>query len=309
MSIKNIVVLGSVNQDHTVQAPRLPTKGETVMGHRHVLARGGKGANQAVAAGRLGAQVDFISCMGDDGFARDALIAFEADGINIEHITLCENHNTGIALILVDDNGGNCIAISPNANNKLTAEVVDNKQDTIAKADYLLLQLETPLDGVERAVDIARENHAKVVLNPAPARPLPDSLLAKLDLITPNETEAEVLTGIKVTDEASATVACQHFIEKGVKEVIITMGSQGAFLYRNGQGTLIPGFRVDATDTTAAGDTFNGALLVALSEGQSMEDAVVFAHRASAISVTRMGAQTSIPYRHELDAIVELELK
>ena len=303
MTNKNILVLGSVNQDHTVQAPRLPKPGETIMGHRHILAYGGKGANQAVAAARLGASVNFIACMGDDSFGREALIKFAEDGIHTQDITLCRDQNTGIALILVDDNGGNCIAISPNANNELSTDLIEQKSSSIKNADYLLVQLETPLEGVKLAIDIAKDNDTYVVLNPAPARALEDDLLAKLDLITPNETEAELLTGIKVIDEVTATKACEYFISKGVKTVIITMGSRGAFLYQNGKGTLIPGFKVNATDTTAAGDTFNGALLVGLSQGMEMSDAIILAHKASAISVTRMGAQTSIPYLHELNLI------
>ncbi|HIF9312331.1 TPA: ribokinase [Photobacterium damselae] len=302
MNQKKIVVLGSSSQDHTVQSSHLPQMGETVMGHRHIMASGGKGANQAVAAARLGAPVTFIACMGNDGFAHDTLPKFSEDGINTDHIHICDNENTGIALILVDDEGRNCISISPNANGRLNAEVVDSHAEVIRNTDYLLLQLETPQDGIDRAVELAKQANATVILNPAPARPLSDQLLSQLDLITPNETEAEILTGIKVVDEKTAEQAAQAFIAKGVKEVIITMGKQGAYLYRQSQGKLIPGHRVNATDTTAAGDTFNGALLVALSQGADLEEAILFAHKASAISVTRMGAQTSIPYLKELDA-------
>lgn len=298
---KSIVVLGSVNQDHIIRAHHLPVPGETVAGHHHILAGGGKGANQAVAAARLGADVTFITCVGDDPYARSALSAFKADGIHTEAVEICRHENTGIAFILVDDNGQNCIAICANANAMLSKSVVEKHAQYIFNADYLLLQLETPMAGIEHAIALARQTGRYVMLNPAPARPLTDSLLAQLDLITPNETEAEILTGIKVIDETSAGQAARYFIQRGVKSVIITLGSRGAYLFHDGQGTIIPGYRVNAADTTAAGDTFNGALVVALSEGNTLARSVNIAHKASAISVTRLGAQTSIPYRRELE--------
>ncbi|WP_108651265.1 ribokinase [Dongshaea marina] len=300
MTQKNIVVLGSVNLDHAVQSPRLPQQGETIMGHSYQQARGGKGANQAVAAARLGAKPSFIACVGDDAAAHEAVESFRSDGINTDHVRICEGESTGVALILVDSEGHNCISIAQNANAKLSADVVGDKQEVIQQADYLLMQLETPLDGIERAVEIASQANTRIVLNPAPARPLDDELLSQLYLITPNETEAEILTGVKVTDTATAQQAAELLASKGVEMVIITMGAQGAYLYQQGQGELIPGFRVEAKDTTAAGDTFNGALLVALSRGDAMKDAIRFAHKASALSVTRMGAQSSIPYPDEL---------
>ncbi|WP_413735008.1 ribokinase [Sodalis sp. RH21] len=297
---KNIVVLGSVNQDHIIRSHHLPCPGETVVGHQHILVNGGKGANQAVAAARLGSQVTFATCVGDDPFAHSAIAAFKADGINIDSIEVCKNENTGIAFILVDDNGQNCIAICANANARLTKAVVDRHAEKIKHADFLLLQLETPMAGIEQAILLARQQNGYVILNPAPAQPLTDRLLSQIDLITPNESEAEILTGIKVVDEITAGQAARYFVQKGVKSVIITLGSRGAYLYQDNQGRLIPGYRVKAADTTAAGDTFNGALVVALSEGETLEQAILFAHKASAISVTRLGAQTSIPYRQEL---------
>lgn len=301
MRKKSIVVLGSVNQDHIIRSHHLPLPGETVVGHHHILAGGGKGANQAVAAARLGARVTFITCVGDDPFAHSALAAFKADGIDITAIEICRHENTGTAFILVDDNGQNCIAICANANAMLSASVVDRHAQIFNSADYLLVQLETPMAGIEHAVALARQKNKYVILNPAPAHPLTDGLLAQLDLITPNETEAEILTGIKVVDEITAGRAARYFRQKGVKSVIITLGSRGAYLFHDDQGTLIPGYQVKAADATAAGDTFNGALAVALSEGNTLRQAILFAHKASAISVTRIGAQTSIPYRQELE--------
>lgn len=300
MTIKHIVVLGSVNQDNIIRLRRLPRPGETLIGYNHTLAAGGKGANQAVAAARLGLHVTLITCVGDDLFGRSALSAFKADGIDISAIEICANQNTGTAFIMVDDNGQNCIAVCANANAMLSESVVERHAEKIKKADYLLLQLETPMAGIEYAVAIARKHHCYIILNPAPAHPLSDQLLAQLDLITPNETEAELLTGIKVVDEITAEQAARQFILKGVKSVIITLGSRGAYVFHNNRGALIAGYRVKAVDTTAAGDTFNGALAVALREGKTLEQATLFAHKASAISVTRTGAQTSIPYRREL---------
>jgi ribokinase len=302
MTIKHIVVLGSVNQDNIIRLQRLPRPGETVVGHHHSLVGGGKGANQAVAAARLGSHVTFITCVGDDSFGRSALSEFNADGININAIEICNNENTGTAFILVDESGQNCIAICANANGMLSESVVDRHAETIKIADYLLLQLETPMAGIEHAITLARQDHSYVILNPAPApaHPLTDQLLSQLDLITPNETEAEILTGIKVVDEETAGLAARYFIRKGVKNVIITLGSRGAYVFQHNRGAIIPGYPVKAVDTTAAGDTFNGALAVALSEGKTLEQATLFANKASAISVTRTGAQTSIPYRREL---------
>ncbi|PJE77609.1 Ribokinase [invertebrate metagenome] len=301
--MKHIVVLGSASQDHTVLSPRLPEVGETVKGSKYVTARGGKGANQAVAAARLGGDVTFIACMGNDSFAHEAISAFRKDGINTDHIHLSDDDCTGIALILVDDQGCNCISVAPNANNNMTPERVNDHNPVISEADYLLLQLETPLNGVEKAVELAKEHGVKVVLNPAPARALSDELLSCIDLITPNETEAELLSGVKITDEFSARQAAEYFVDKGVKQVVITLGSHGAYVYENGGGELIPCYKVAAVDTTAAGDTFNGALLVGLSRDMSMDEAIRFAHKACAVSVTRMGAQTSIPYINELSVL------
>ncbi|UKH19198.1 ribokinase [Actinobacillus pleuropneumoniae] len=302
--MKKLCVLGSVNADHVIRVPYFPKAGETLKGGHYHIAYGGKGANQAVAAARVRntslVEVDFIACIGADDIGRAMKQAFVQDGINPEHIVEVADQMTGIAMIQVADSGENSIVISAGANANLDESVVAQHQATIERADCLLVQLETPLQAVEKALKIAKANHTQVILNPAPAQPLSDEILANIDMITPNETETALLTGIQVVDEQTAQQAANVFHQKGIQTVLITLGAKGAFLSENGNGEIIAGFKVTPVDTTAAGDTFNGALAVALLEGKSMRDAVMFAHKASSISVTRMGAQSSIPTRAEL---------
>ncbi|WGE71679.1 ribokinase [Actinobacillus equuli subsp. haemolyticus] len=302
--MKKLCVLGSVNADHVIRVPYFPKAGETLKGGNYHIAYGGKGANQAVAAARVRdtslVDVDFIACIGADDIGRAMKQAFVQDGINPEHIVEVADQMTGIAMIQVADSGENSIVISAGANAKLDESVVVQHQATIESADCLLVQLETPLQAVEKALKIAKAHHTQVILNPAPAQPLSDDILANIDMITPNETETALLTGVQVVDEQTAQQAANVFHQKGIQTVLITLGAKGAFLSENGNGEIIAGFKVTPVDTTAAGDTFNGALVVALLEGKSMRDAVMFAHKASSISVTRMGAQSSIPTRAEL---------
>ncbi|MFH4619588.1 ribokinase [Vibrio furnissii] len=302
--MNKLVVLGSVNADHVLQVPSFPRPGETLHGRNYQVIPGGKGANQAVAAARLNADIGFIACVGDDSFGINIRESFKLDGMNIRGVKMQPNCPTGIAMIQVSDSGENSICISAEANAKLTAEAIDPDLQHIREAKYLLMQLETPLDGIVKAAQVAKEARTNVILNPAPARELPDALLSCVDVITPNETEAEVLTGITVTDDASAQLAADALHGKGIEIVMITLGAKGVWLSQNGRGTLIPGFRVQATDTTAAGDTFNGALVTGLLEEMPLESAIKFAHAAAAISVTRFGAQTSIPNREEVDAFL-----
>ncbi|MBO0213508.1 ribokinase [Vibrio sp. Vb2880] len=302
--MNKLVVLGSVNADHVLQVPSFPRPGETLHGRNYQVIPGGKGANQAVAAARLNADIGFIACVGDDSFGINIRESFKLDGMNIRGVKMQPNCPTGIAMIQVSDSGENSICISAEANAKLTAEAIDPDLQHIRDAKYLLMQLETPLDGIVKAAQVAKEARTNVILNPAPARELPDALLSCVDVITPNETEAEVLTGITVTDDASAQLAADALHRKGIEIVMITLGAKGVWLSQNGRGTLIPGFRVQATDTTAAGDTFNGALVTGLLEEMPLESAIKFAHAAAAISVTRFGAQTSIPNREEVDAFL-----
>ncbi|ODA21957.1 ribokinase [Photobacterium damselae] len=298
--MNKLVVLGSVNADHVLQVASFPRPGETLHGNSYAVIPGGKGANQAVAAARLGADIAFIACVGDDSFGHSMREAFATEGMNVEAVMIEENMPTGIAMIQVAATGENSICISAEANGCLTAEKLAPHHHLIEQADTLLMQLETPLCAIEQAAKVAKAAGTKVVLNPAPAKVLSDELLACVDLITPNETEAEVLTGIKVVDMDSAQQAAEALHAKGIERVMITLGSKGVWISQNGHGEQVEGFRVKAIDTTAAGDTFNGALLTALQEKMPLRDAIRFAHAAAALSVTRFGAQTSIPTRDEV---------
>lgn len=299
--MNKLVVLGSVNADHVLQVASFPRPGETLHGHSYSVIPGGKGANQAVAAARLGADIAFIASVGDDSFGREIRESFAREGMNIDAVMIEENTPTGIAMIQVAATGENSICISAEANGCLSPARLEPHNHLIENADTLLMQLETPLETIEAAAKIAKQSGTRVVLNPAPAQSLSDDLLQLIDMITPNETEAELLTGVKVEDVTSAQKAADVLHTKGIKQVLITLGSQGVWVSQDGKGKQVPGFRVDAKDTTAAGDTFNGALLTNLQEGRDTEEAIRFAHAAAAISVTRMGAQTSIPHRREVE--------
>ncbi|EGQ5286678.1 ribokinase [Enterobacter hormaechei] len=297
----NLVVLGSINADHILNLETFPTPGETVTGNQYQVAFGGKGANQAVAAGRSGANIAFIACTGDDDTGERVRKQLASDNIDIAPVSVVAGESTGVALIFVNAEGENVIGIHAGANAALTTERVEAQRGIIAGAEALLMQLESPVESVLAAAKIAHENHTSVVLNPAPARVLSDELLALVDIITPNETEAEKLTGIRVENDDDAARAAFALHEKGIGTVIITLGSRGVWASVNGEGRRIPGFKVKAIDTIAAGDTFNGALVTALLEGKAMDDAIRFAHAAAAIAVTRKGAQPSVPWRKEID--------
>ncbi|HCR1865001.1 TPA: ribokinase [Enterobacter hormaechei subsp. steigerwaltii] len=297
----NLVVLGSINADHILNLETFPTPGETVTGNQYQVAFGGKGANQAVAAGRSGANIAFIACTGDDDTGERVRKQLASDNIDIAPVSVVAGESTGVALIFVNAEGENVIGIHAGANAALTTERVEAQRGIIAGAEALLMQLESPVESVLAAAKIAHENHTSVVLNPAPARVLSDELLALVDIITPNETEAEKLTGIRVENDDDAARAALALHEKGIGTVIITLGSRGVWASVNGEGRRVPGFKVKAIDTIAAGDTFNGALVTALLEGKVMDDAIRFAHAAAAIAVTRKGAQPSVPWRKEID--------
>ena len=297
----NLVVLGSINADHILNLETFPTPGETVTGNQYQVAFGGKGANQAVAAGRSGANIAFIACTGDDDTGERVRKQLASDNIDIAPVSVVAGESTGVALIFVNAEGENVIGIHAGANAALTTERVEAQRGIIAGAEALLMQLESPVESVLAAAKIAHENHTSVVLNPAPARVLSDELLALVDIITPNETEAEKLTGIRVENDDDAARAALALHDKGIGTVIITLGSRGVWASVNGEGRRVPGFKVKAIDTIAAGDTFNGALVTALLEGKKMDDAIRFAHAAAAIAVTRKGAQPSVPWRKEID--------
>jgi len=301
---KPLVVLGSVNADHILQVKDLPRPGETVTGHGYRVVPGGKGANQAVAAVRLGAKTAFIACVGEDDFGRRMKDAFQAKGMDTLGVMTAEGMPTGMAMIFIAESGENCIGISPEANACLTPELLAPHLGLIRGASALLMQLETPMETVMMAAEEANQAGVPVILNPAPARSLPENLLKNLAMITPNETEAAALTGIAIQDAASAMEAAACLHGKGVDTVIITLGSKGAFVSAKGRGSVVPGFAVTPVDTTAAGDTFNGGLMAALQKGKKLPEAIAFAHAAAALSVTRMGAQTSIPTRAETEDFI-----
>ncbi len=304
MAKKPIVVVGSSNTDMIIKLDRIPRPGETVLGGQFMTAPGGKGANQAVAAARAGGRVAFIARVGRDMFGDQAVAGFVKDRIDVEHVVRDKASPSGVALIFVAADGENSIAVASGANGLLSPADVKKARKTIASAAALVMQLETPLPTVQAAAEIAARAGVRVILNPAPAQPLPDELLRLVSVLTPNETEAELLTGVKVDDETSAGQAADRLLTRGVQTVIITLGPRGAFVATDGLRKLIDGFPVQAVDTTAAGDVFNGALAVALAEGQTLEQAVRFANAAAAISVTRMGAQPSAPKRKKIDKLV-----
>jgi len=300
MKNSSIVVVGSSNTDMVVLTDHLPAGGETVLGGEFFMNPGGKGANQAVAASRLGGAVTFIAKIGNDIFGKQAVELLKKEGINTSYILEDPDHPSGIALITVDRQGENCIVVASGSNANLRQGDIQKVKEIIQQAGIVLLQLEIPQPSVEYVVQIAAAAGAKVILNPAPARTLPDALLGRLSIITPNETETEILTGIKIKDEESAERAAIKLREKGVDTVIITMGSRGAFVFNDDVCEMIPAPAVQAIDTTAAGDVFNGALSVALSENKSIYEAVYYACSAASISVTRRGAQASAPFRNEI---------
>jgi len=300
MGENKIVVVGSSNTDMVIKVKNLPKPGETVIGKEFYIAAGGKGANQAVAAARLGADVTFIAKVGKDMFGDRAIANFQESGINTDFVFRDEKNPSGVALIFVDEKGENSIAVSPGSNANLVKENIKLAIDEIKKAVIMLIQLEIPIETVEYAVNVAKQHNVKVILNPAPARKLSDQLLKRVDIITPNESEAEVLTGLKIVDDISAAKAAEALIQKGVGNVVITLGERGAFLYTKSDNMLIPTKRVNAVDTTAAGDAFNGGLAFALGSGMSLKDAIHFANFVGAYSVTRKGAQPSMPNYDEV---------
>lgn len=300
-----LAVLGSINADHILNLTHFPRPGETVIGKQYQIAFGGKGANQAVAAGRAGADIAFIACVGADDIGARIRQQLQQDRIDTAPVEIVAEEATGVAMIFVNGEGENNIGIYSGANAALTPARVAHHQRVIADADALLMQLESPLKSVLAAAKIAREQHTQVILNPAPATQLSDELLGLIDIITPNETEAEILTGIAVKNDEDAARAAQALHAKGIATVLITLGRRGVWLSEEGNGVRIPGFSVQAIDTIAAGDTFNGAFITARLEGVAMHDAVRFAHAAAAIAVTRPGAQPSVPWRTEIDAFLQ----
>jgi ribokinase len=300
-----ILVVGSSNTDMIVKVPRLPRTGETLLGGEFVTAAGGKGANQAVGAARAGGEVTFIARVGRDMFGDRAVTGFVRDRINVNYVARDPHYPSGVALIFVAKSGANSIAVAGGANGRLSPTDVKQAKRAFAGATAVIMQLETPLETIQATAELASRAGVRVILNPAPALPLPDKLLKLVSILTPNEIEAELLTGIKVSDARAAARAADKLLARGVKTVILTLGALGAFVAGANVRQLVPGFKVKPVDTTAAGDIFNGALVVALGEGRTLSGAVRFANAAAAISVTRMGAQPSAPSRKEINRFLE----
>ena len=291
-----ILVIGSSNTDMVIKVPELPRPGQTIAGEDFQIFGGGKGANQAIAAKRAGAAVRFIAAIGDDDFGKSALQTFAAEGIDTSSIQILADTPSGVAMIFVDAGGENCIGVASGANARLTPELLQSQQYAFDDVAVLLMQLETPLETVAAAMQMAAARELPVILNPAPAQALSKDLLQGLYCITPNETEAELLSGIAVNDEASAIEAAEAMRQQGVQNVIVTLGAKGALLC-NAAGTLFqPAEAVKVVDTTAAGDTFNGVLAAMIAKGESLQSAVETAVRAATMSVQRAGAIASIPH-------------
>lgn len=300
-----IVIVGSSNVDLIVKTARIPLPGETVMGGEFMMVCGGKGANQAVAVNRLGGEAVFVTRIGKDMFGDRLLAQYESEGMDTGFVIRDAETASGVAIISVDAKGENCIVVAPGANERLSMEDIDAAREQIVSADYVLMQMEIPLEVIRYVKNMAVAAGVKVILNPAPAAALDDDLLGGLFMITPNETECALITGQEVENEAEAASAARTLLSRGVSNVIVTMGSRGALVQTAQQSLLVPARRVDAVDTTAAGDVFNGAVAVALSEGRGIVEAVRMATVASSVSVTRMGAQPSVPTRAEVEDILK----
>lgn len=304
LTVADVVVVGSVNLDRVQTVARLPAPGETVHGTSFALHHGGKGANQAVAAARLGARVSMVGRLGADDFATQLLANLEADGIDHSAVIQDASTTTGVALIVVADDGQNSIVVASGANMQVTPDDVDAAAETIAAADVLLLQLEIPLDAVQRAAEIAHEHGVPVVLNPAPARDLPADLLSRVDVLIPNESETALLTGLPVDTGAELEAAARALLDRGISTAILTLGARGAMLATGSEVEIIPTFKVQPVDTTAAGDAFVAGFSVALAEGKPVAEAVRWGNAAGALAATRLGAQTSLPRRAELEQLL-----
>lgn len=296
-----IIVVGSSNTDMVLKTERFPAPGETILGGDFFVFQGGKGANQAVAAARLGGEVSFICKVGNDSFGANAIAGYAKDGIDISAVLIDEVAPTGVAVITINAAGENSIIVASGANALLSVEDVKQSGPLLEQSGWIITQLETPLPVIEYLAEYARAQNKNFILNPAPAAPLPAAVYDQLFLITPNETETALLTGIEVTDEATAQQAAAIFKSKGVRNVIITLGSKGAYVNAETFEGMIASVKVTAVDTTAAGDVFNGAVAVALAAGNDWKAAVTFACKAAAVSVTKMGAQASAPLRTEIE--------
>ena len=300
-----ITVVGSLNMDLVITAPKMPVMGETILGSGFMTTPGGKGANQAVAAARLGGCVTMVGCVGNDIFGKDILKNLELNNVKTNLINIVEGVSTGIAVIVIE-NGNNAIIVDPGANSLLSSQIVENNENTIKSSNILMVQLEIPLETVEKTVEIAKRAGVNVLLNPAPARRLSDELLRKVDIFTPNETECEIITGLSINSVAEAKEALRFLLNKGIGQVVITMGDKGVVYNRGIELVHKPVNKVKVVDTTAAGDSFSGALAVSLSQGNSIDEAVDFGNIVGALTVTRKGAQASLPTIDEVNNYMKL---
>ncbi len=300
----DIAVIGSINMDLVFRTPRLPVTGETLCGHAFHQIGGGKGANQAVAAARQGAMVQFIACVGNDANGALSLSQLQAEGINTTHITCTSQEATGVAGIFVDDNGNNSIVIAPGANALLSVAHIEAAQHIIQNSQLLICQLETPLPTITYAIELAARQAIPVIFNPAPAYALPDTLLASVSYLILNETEAQHITGIPVTGLSSAFLASEQLLSRGAHAVLLTMGEQGVCISELNNSRHFPAIKTNVIDTTAAGDTFVGAFAAGIAQGLSIDQSATEAQYAAALTVSRLGAQTSIPHRYEVIALM-----
>lgn len=299
--MNKVLVIGSSNTDMVVQVPHIPAPGETVLGGSFKIISGGKGANQAVAASRTQSQVIFMASIGDDGLGLRALESYRDEGIDTNFIKVKDNISSGVALINVANDGENSIAVAPGANSFLLPDDIQNFSEAFIGAKVVLAQLETPMETIEAAASLAESLTIPFILNPAPAAVLSDGLLRKVSIITPNKTEAAMIAGKKDITDSEIPELANELLKKGVKTVIITLGSKGVYLKNSEFDEFIPGYKVNAVDTTAAGDVFNGALAAGLAKGENLKEAIDFAQKAAAISVTKLGAQPSAPTTNEIE--------
>ena len=310
--MKKVLVLGSLNMDLVTNVKVTPKVGETILGRGFSEIPGGKGANQAVAIGRLGGKVSMLGRVGDDNFGADLLEALAKSGVKSDQVKKVAGTPTGTALIMVNDDGDNSIVVIPGANFHLTPDCIETSEvdGALKAADYLVAQLETPVETIELAFEKAKKLGLQTVLNPAPAQTLSKSLISNVDLLIPNETEFELLTGHSAETEEGLQAGASLLFEQGVKALIITLGKNGAlYIDRDQKRFHVSGYKVEAVDTTAAGDSFIGGLITALSEGLSMEEAMAFAMKVGAVTVTKHGAQSSLPSREEIQSFEGVKRK
>jgi ribokinase len=303
-----VTVVGSIHVDFFIRVPRLPRPGETIRGHGFAIKPGGKGANQAVGCGRLGLKTYMVGRLGRD-FAEFLLSNFRSNGVYTDYVYVDEEANTGVAFILLSDEGENMIAFDPGADYRLTPDDVRRAEDAISRSTVLLTQLEVPLETVEAALSLAKEKGVTTILNPAPARELPHSILELADIVTPNRVEASMLTGVEVRDAKTAAEAGRRLLSMGAGSAVITMGGEGAVVVTGEEAYLVPAVRVTPVDTTGAGDAFNAGLAFGLVQGLPLVEAVKLGNMTAAIKVTKFGAQEGLPWREELEEFLKRKLE